>query len=285
MGLFSRFTNRRKRAERVPDIEELRGLFNWDEFEKKYYSELDFLEIEDKIDSIKRKKTITPEEASERKWCSIGYFDGKNRLLRIDYKDVIPTETYLIWEDDFLTDVFLFRLGYCGQEKVSDKPELHTEWHYKYNDKKQLIRLVVRDHPDVDYKFYNFPHTSERRLSYEYDEKGLLKAYQLYGIIPGIEKNEEVVIYDRERETLLLESSVSKTPYISKSRKPKKPVLFKRGYYTQRGKCEIPVCQKCNTVMSYLGYVDLEDPRIKKKPPLTRVPIFYCFNCMGGENV
>ncbi|HZD59153.1 MAG TPA: hypothetical protein VE439_01710 [Anaerolineae bacterium] len=262
-------------------IDRFRAMHNWYSLDKSYYENLSFLDIEANIDGLIRKKSISKGGAESKSSYSTCYFNKIGLPIRIDkIGGAIPSETYLVWHGDILTDVFQFRLGYKHGQKVTDKIELAYRWRYKYEGGR-LMGLVQVCLPDPDY-WANPKH--ERHHRHEYDQKGLLRTYRwVTGLTPELEKM--VVVYDREREELLSGCTISKSAYISKRRRPRRPAPFKRQFYTEGRQKEVPICQKCNQVMSYLGYVDLEDNRFARKHLLKRIPIFCCLECLEGGTI
>lgn len=260
-------------------IEDFRKLHNWNKLEKKYYSDLSFfVDLCENIVAIRRKKSIPKDDALKSYTYSICYFDESKKLIRVDELGNTPNpkETFLIYSNNNLTGAFTFRLGFHYGRKVSKKIELFNLYNYEYKIGK-LISMVNVSFPDPDYWGNK---GDEYRLRYEYDKKGLLKIWKWSSAHPLLE--EWVVIYDRERKKLLKTCTVSSSSYISKFRKTKKPPIFKREYYESSVK-HLPICHKCKKSLSYLGYVNMIDERIKRKTNLQKIPAFYCFDCLEGS--
>jgi hypothetical protein len=236
--------------------------------------------IKEDIAKYKRKKSISKEEALKESYYSIWYFNENNLPIRTEQIGGIPSETYLIWQNNKLVEVFEFRLGYRFTKKVAD-PGLASEYHYSYDDKSRVIKMIRIDHPDYEYYSHG---RHEIHVRYEYDDKGLFRKYQnLLGFGPEIEG--EDIIYDREKEELLSKCTVSKSANISKYRKPKKSVPFKREFYIKNNDIKVPLCKSCKQIMSYIGFVDLKDKRIKRKSNLEIIPIYCCFDCLEGNTI
>lgn len=260
-------------------IEDFRKSQNWNKLEKKYYAGLNFfVDLCENITAIKRKKSIPRQDALKSYSYSICYFDESKKLVRVDELGNTPNpkETFLIYSNNHLTGAFTFRLGFHYGKRVSKKIDLFNVYNYEYRNDK-LISMVNINFPDPEYWGNK---GDEYKLRYEYDEKGLLKIWKWSSAHSLLE--EWVVIHDREREKLLKTCTVSRSSYISKSRKTKKPSLFKREYFESSIK-RLPICRKCKKPLSYLGYVNTIDERIKRKTSLKRIPAFYCFDCLEGS--
>jgi hypothetical protein len=266
------------------NLERFRSLCDWEKLEIRYYKDCSFVDIREELPKVIKKGFTSKKDVESKKEYLQAYLTKDGLPLKIDRIWAIPTETYLIWQSGRIVEAFEFRLGYFAGKKFSD-PEIKHSWYYEYDSKGRISQMRYIDHKDkVQYGYYWSPYETVLHRRYEYDNNGLSKTYQRYGLPSKIEKAKEVIIYDREREKFLSTCTVTKSAYISKPRKPKKQLLFKRGYYTTESKKEAPICQKCGKPKTYIGYVDLEDPRIKTKPLLKKIPVFYCFDCFEDES-
>jgi hypothetical protein len=283
-NLFSISNNLSNEKEKTK-ISSFRNRYDWQALEKRYYDNLDFINYFEKPEKIRRKKQILESEVSNRKYYSICYLTDEGYVVRIDkVGGYMPTETHLIWQKQNLIEVYEFALGDRGMTKVYTQPQPVNYWTYKYDDQGLVSQIFMVDFEDFTYYAHG---KNELRIRYEYDQNGLARSYrQLFNFPPPLYRPEpvykEFLFYDRDYQDTLSKSTVCKTPYRSTCRKPKKAVLFKRQIYTLALK-KVPVCPKCGEAMDYVGYVDLRDPRIKKKSSLVDIPIFFCFNCLQWE--
>jgi hypothetical protein len=269
------------------EITSYRKRYDWQTLVTRYYEDLSFINYFENPEKIIRKKHISQSEVATRKFYSICYFSTEGYPVRIDnLGGYMPTETHLIWNNEKLTEVYEFALGYKGATKVKPKPHPMHYWSYTHNEQGSTSRIIMVGFEDHIYYAHG---KDELRIRYEYDSKGLAKSYkQFFNFPPPTYQAkpvyDECLVYDREYQEALANSTVTKIAYLSTNRKPKKPNLFKRQIDANELK-EMPVCSKCNQLMDFVGYVDLRDSRIQKKSLLEIVPIFFCFDCLQWETI
>jgi len=180
-------------------IEKFRSLYNWKNLDKKYFTDLDFMDIEHNIKLLNRKKEIPEKVTMKEEIYSIAYFDKNGNLLRIDKvgNSGVPTETYLIWEKGLLKQVFTFRLGYRFRKKLTNKKELYYIWEYQHDEMRRITKMIAISLPDSIY--YDHGRT-ERHCRFEYDKKGLFRIYQTVIGIDILKTNKGVLIYERGKK-------------------------------------------------------------------------------------
>ena len=181
----------------VPNIEIFRKNFTPEMCKIKYYEELEFVFLFEKLKGINRRKSIEFENINPNSYC-IGYFQNE-KLVRIDdVNSYIPKETYLFWENNELLEAHEFYLGYKKGEKVSDIFDLNSSWYYLYKSKR-IDKIIWIDFED---RIYYSHGKMTITYDYKYDEKGLLLIEKtLLGTGPYWKEPEKCITYDREKKS------------------------------------------------------------------------------------
>jgi len=272
----------------VFDIEDFREKHVWDTLETRYYTELSFIKFDEKPLAIRKKKVISPQDAEIRNYYSKCYFDDKGLPLRIDEigAGTLPSETYLLWENDKLLAVYEFRLGFFFKTRLKDRPHLSSLWIYEYDGQTRLSATMYVSFEDYTYYRHD---KLERHCRYEYDDQGLSKIYSKVIVFPRPLRlpkliGSEDLYYDREREAALARRTILRFPLIPVPRKPKKIPPFSRGFYGGIVPGKVPICPDCQKPMSFLGHVDMGARPFVNKPLLDNIPIFFCFDCLQWES-
>jgi hypothetical protein len=169
-----------RKQKKEHDLDFFRSSEDWETFEILYFRELSFFDIEDSIDSYKRKRKISREDAQKEIGYSRAYIDGQGRLRRLDEigSGLKPNETYVQYDGNLPVRVRTFWLGFSFHGKrVSSGGELDREWTYRYDDSGRLAEMISHVHPDMARTYY-WHNEHFRHQEYEYDDKGLLRTYQ-----------------------------------------------------------------------------------------------------------
>ena len=276
----------RRRTER-PDLSFFRSGEDWETFECLYFRDLDFIDIEDSIDSYNRKRKISKESAQKSNSHSRAYVDEQGRLHRLDAigSGLIPSETYVQYEENLPVRAWKFwlGLGYHGK-KVSGGGELADEWTYRYDGDGRLVEMVCHTYPDLDFK-YRLVNEHFRHCEYEHDEEGLVRTYQ-WSHGRGVSGNEfshaKILIFDRQRSEILLRHTVSKRALVSRAKPRKQIATFKFGGRAHAEK-DSPWCPGCARPMEHIGSVELVSP-LKNQSSLSDVSVFFCLDCLESNS-
>lgn len=261
----------------MPKIETFRKTFQAEICAVKYYDELDFLDLFQNLNGIKRKKSKELKDITNTH-C-IGYFlDGK--LIRIDsVGGQIPRETYLIYENENIKEAHEFFLGSIQEKKIINTVDLHSSWFYFYEN--NVLNKIKWIHYE-DRKYYDHPELTSI-YDYEYDAKGLLFIHQTIKGKAAFWRKPVIsvaTIYDRERELFLKECTITQSPLVNTITNISDNVIdFK--IHNNTKSCS---CFKCGKILTYIASINLLDKRFNsKKIFTTSLPILYCFDCLEDQ--
>lgn len=261
-------------------LEKFRSSHDWENMEHRYYRDLDLLDIMHSIESFKQKRTISKTVAKELGQYSKAYVDRNSKLLRLDKESAKPDETYLVYKDNLPINAIRFKTGrYSGGRRIEDD-FIDADWTFTYDENNLLQECVWHIHPDLEFRY---SHCNEQFVyyTYEYDEQGLLRIYQRN---EGLSLNgrkfshAKRVIYDRLRNELLANYTISGKAWIPITKKRKNSIAFQFGGAPPTN-LAIPVCKKCGSPLTFICLVEL-DKTFEKQPSLPAVPLFYCFDCL-----
>ena len=264
----------------LPNLNHLRGSQNWERLEHRYYLELNFLDIMHSIDEFHRKRATSSANASLQNYFAKAYVDNQGHLLRIDNIGSQTAETYILYKNALPGKVYQYITGKIAAGKKIEDDFLSNEWTYQYNENDTLIGLVWHWFPDLEFR-YSLGNDGYVYYSYEYDQQGLSKIFKAYhglSLDGKAVSHPKVVIYDRHRNDLLAQHTISRTAWIPVARKRKISVLFMLGG-PPPVELGIPKCSKCGKALSYVCQVELIKP-FKNQSKLPVIPIFYCFDCL-----
>jgi len=269
------------------DLNCFRASEEWESFEQICFQDLDFLDIDDDIQSFRRKRRVSKEVAETSISYSQAYIDQGGRLLRIDMlgPGLIPSETYIWYEGDLPVWARQFRLGlHYHNRRVSAGGELADEWQYRYDSMGRLVELVCHSYPDLR-PVYSLSNELFRQRDYEYDDEGLLRIYQrVHGLsVSGQEwLQPRVLVYDRHRREILSRHTVFKKALVPTvtSKHPVSSFEFGGSAPEDVGS---PFCQRCGKPLAYIGLARLAPP-LKNQSQLSAACLFFCFDCLESNS-
>jgi len=256
------------------NIQTLTKNYDWTVCEKRFYDNLDFVDLFENIAIINRKKTIS-ESSINLNHYSIAYFH-KNRLVRIETlgEKAIHSDTYLIWENEFLINALSFNNGIFYGKRYSNSIVAQNSWFYKYEDGRITeIKWILH----ADKVFFKLDELITN-YEYKYDKLGLSIIYKTIEGDKLFEKFGKVILYDREKENFLKNCTIAKTPLISiESKKSDGIVDFKNLMYRK-------VCDFCGKPLTQILSLNINDKRLNNKLVYGQIiPVLYCFDCMATQ--
>lgn len=251
---------------------------NTDFCDKKYYQNLDFLDISENPMYF-RKKEI-PYEKTLNESHSIGYFK-ENHLIRFDCNgELLVFETHLVWEDNLVLESHTFLLGYRHNRRSTMKellvPKPYSSFKYIYDDKSRLKEYYWKSYEDT-----NYGNRREKLLlqSYDYDEKGLKMIYQLLYLTNSTRG--PYVIYDREKEQFMKQFTVSKMAQTNRSVRHNDGLIE----FSNSHRFNTKSCPKCDYNLTYILTVNLKERKsINCTSAEELIPVLFCFECLSDQS-
>ncbi len=252
------------------NIKDMRKRCNTDGCEVKYYADFDFLDIYEEPNKI-RKKSLSPEKISTNTY-SIGYFrDGK--LVRIDVKSKMPTETYILYENGLVSAAYSFSQFKQPLNLFLKKPVLIASYNYVYDNEGRMLQSKWKHL--IEYNQF----VTSIVLDYEYDDKGLCYIRKTISNT-AMKTPERFIVYDREQEKYIKQFTITKSPLIEhRTRINDGTVDFenKTGYNTKP-------CPHCNGTLTHILTLDLQNRKsLNKTSAVTKLPVMFCFDCMEDQ--
>lgn len=244
--------------------------------EKRYYSGLYFLDpdLYWAPNAPVRKRTLPPERAEAAGTYSVGWFrDGL--LVRLDRVETyLPTETYLVREGGLVREAHTLMVGHRGLFASGPlPPQMDRSYHYTYDRQGRVERIVWRQSAAACIGRIEVL----AREDFTYDRQGLLRVrseWRTAGKPP-----ESFVLYDREREELLRESTISRAPRRYSRNKAGGPVDFsnRAGFGSKH-------CPHCGQVLDHICGVDLTVGRVLHRERLPeQLPVLFCQTCLSDQ--